>query len=113
MGLLDGLHGVLGGVIGAEMVSVVSHAIESQGGLSALVTKFEQQGLGGVVQSWVGSGPNQTISADQLHKVLGSATVQQMASKFGINPEVLLQQLSQALPQAVDKLTPNGTMPRT
>jgi uncharacterized protein YidB (DUF937 family) len=109
MGLLDGL---VGGTVGAEMASVVSHAIDSHGGLSGLVAQFQQHGLGGVVQSWVGTGPNQAISADQLHKVLGSATVQQMAAKFGINPEVLLQQLSQVLPQAVDKLTPNGTLPR-
>jgi uncharacterized protein YidB (DUF937 family) len=110
MGLLDG---VLGGAVGAEMVSVVSNAIERHGGLPGLISQFEQQGLGGVVHSWVGTGPNQTISADQLHQVLGSATVQQMAAKFGINPQVLLQQLSQVLPQAVDKMTPGGTVPRT
>jgi uncharacterized protein YidB (DUF937 family) len=108
MGLLDG---ILGGVVGAEMVSVVSNAIERHGGLPALVSQFEQQGLGGVVHSWIGTGPNQPISADQLHQVLGSATVQQMAAKFGINPQVLLQQLTHVLPQAIDKMTPTGTMP--
>ncbi len=60
----------------------------------------------------MGTGPNQGITADQLHQVLGSATVQQMAAKFGINPQVLLQQLSQALPQAVDKMTPGGSVPQ-
>ena len=109
MGLLDGL---LGGAVGAEMATVVSHAIDSHGGLSGLVAQFEQHGLGGVVQSWIGGGPNQPISADQLHKVLGSATVQQMAAKFGVNPDVLVQQLSQVLPKAIDKLTPNGTLPK-
>jgi uncharacterized protein YidB (DUF937 family) len=76
------------------------------------VSQFEQQGLGGVVQSWVGTGPNQPITADQLHKVLGSATVQQMAAKFGIDPQELLQKLSQVLPQAVDKMTPAGVVPQ-
>jgi uncharacterized protein YidB (DUF937 family) len=108
MGLLDG---VLGGVVGAEMTSLVSHAIQQHGGLPGLISQFEQQGLGGVVHSWVGSGPNQGITTDQLHQVLGSAAVQQMAAKFGINPQVLLQQLSQALPQAVDKMTPGGAVP--
>jgi uncharacterized protein YidB (DUF937 family) len=109
MGLLDGL---IGGAVGAELTSVVSNAIEQHGGLPGLISQFEQQGLGGVVHSWVGTGPNQSISAEQLHQVLGSATVQQMAAKFGINPQVLLQQLSQVLPQAVDKMTPGGTVPR-
>lgn len=110
MGLLDG---VLGGVVGAEMTSIVTNAIERHGGLPGLVSQFEQQGLGGVVHSWIGTGPNQPITADQLHQVLGSATVQQLAAKFGINPQVLLQQLSQVLPQAVDKMTPTGVVPRS
>ena len=79
MGLLDG---VLGGVLGAEVTSLVSHAIEQHGGVSGLVAQFEQQGLGNVVQSWIGKGPNLPISPDQLNKVLGSATVQQMAAKL-------------------------------
>jgi uncharacterized protein YidB (DUF937 family) len=110
MGLLDG---ILGGVVGAEMTSLVQGAIERHGGLPGLVSQFEQQGLGSVVQSWVGNGPNQPITAEQLHQVLGSAAVQQMAAKFGINPQELLQKLSQVLPQAVDKMTPAGVVPRT
>lgn len=109
MGLLDGL---LGGVVGAEMTSLVQGEIARHGGLPGLVSQFEQQGLGGVVQSWVGTGPNQPITADQLHKVLGSATVQQMAAKFGLDPQELLQKLSHALPQAVDKMTPAGVVPQ-
>jgi uncharacterized protein YidB (DUF937 family) len=109
MGLLDGL---LGGVVGAEMTSLVQGEIARHGGLPGLVSQFEQQGLGGVVQSWVGTGPNQPITADQLHKVLGSAAVQQMAAKFGLDPQELLQKLSQALPQAVDKMTPAGVVPQ-
>ncbi len=107
MGLLDSM---LGGAVGAEMASIVSHAIEKHGGLSGLVAQFEQQGLGNIVHSWVGNGANLPISADQLHQVLGSAAVQQMAAKFGVNPQVLLQQLSQVLPTAVDKMTPGGTI---
>jgi uncharacterized protein YidB (DUF937 family) len=107
MGLLDSM---LGGALGAEVASVVSHAIEQHGGVSGLVAQFEKQGLGNVVHSWVGNGANLPVSTDQLHQVLGSATVQQMAAKFGLNPQVLLQQLSQHLPAAVDKLTPGGTI---
>jgi uncharacterized protein YidB (DUF937 family) len=109
MGLLDG---VLGGVLGAEMTSMVTSAIERHGGLPGLVSQFEQQGLGGVVHSWIGTGPNQSITAEKLQQLLGSTTVQQLAAKFGINPQVLLQQLSQALPQAVDKMTPAGVVPK-
>src|SRR5450631_661194 len=110
MGLLDG---ILGGVVGAEMTSLVAAAIERHGGLPGLVSQFEQQGLGGGVHSWIGAGPNQPISTDQLHQVLGSAAVTQMAAKFGINPQDLLQKLTQVLPQAVDGMTPAGAIPRS
>ncbi len=109
MGLLDGL---LGGVVGAGVTSMVEGVIAQHGGVQGLVAQFEKQGLGGVVQSWVGPGANQAISADQLHQVLGSETVTNLAQKFGINPQELLEKLSTALPQAVDKLTPNGTVAR-
>jgi uncharacterized protein YidB (DUF937 family) len=107
------LNGLLSGVVGAEMISLAQGAIERHGGLPGLMSQFEQQGLGGVVQSWVGTGPNQPITVDQLHNVLGSATVQQMAAKFGLNPQDLLQKLSQVLPQAVDKMTPGGVVPQS
>jgi uncharacterized protein YidB (DUF937 family) len=110
MRLLDGL---LGGVVGAEMTSLVQGEIARHGGLPGLVSQFQQQGLGGVVQSWIGTGANQPITADQLHKVLGSATVQQMAARFGLDPQELLQKLSQVLPQAVDKMTPAGVVPQS
>lgn len=108
MGLFDGL---LGGVIGAELTNVVSGVIQTHGGVQGLVAQFEKQGLGGVMQSWIGEGANLPISAEQLHQVLGSDTVTQLAQKFGLNPQELLQKLSTALPQAVDKMTPGGVVP--
>jgi uncharacterized protein YidB (DUF937 family) len=82
-------------------------------GSKGLVAQFEKQGLGGVVGSWVGTGANQPISADQLHQVLGSDMVTQMAQKFGLNPQDLLQKLAANLPQAVDKLTPGGVVSKS
>ena len=108
MGLLDG---VLGGIVGAEVNNLVSGIIEKHGGVQGLISQFEKNGLGAVAQSWVGTGANQAISADQLHQVLGSDTVTQLAAKFGINPQDLLQKVSQALPQVVDKMTPGGVVP--
>ena len=108
MSLLDGL---LGGVIGGEMATVVNSFIQQHGGIQGMVAQFEKQGLGPTVQSWVGSGANQPISADQVHQVFGSGTIAQLAAKAGMNPQDLAQKLSQILPGAIDKLTPEGRVP--
>jgi uncharacterized protein YidB (DUF937 family) len=110
MGLLDGL---LGGAVGAEMVTVVNGLIEKHGGVQGIVAQLEQQGLGGTVRSWVGTGANQPITADQIHQAFGSDTVKQLAAKIGMTPEDLASKLSQILPQAIDKLTPGGVAAKT
>ncbi|HWG70677.1 MAG TPA: YidB family protein [Steroidobacteraceae bacterium] len=110
MGLLDG---ILGGVIGGEMVSVVNGLIEKHGGVQGIVKQFEQQGLGETVKSWVGTGANLPISADQVHQALGSGALQELAAKVGLNPQDLAQKLSQILPQAIDRLTPGGAVAKS
>ena len=109
MGMLDGL---LGGVVGAGMVTVVNSIIEKHGGLQGVVGEFERNGLGATVKSWVGTGPNQPISPDEVHRVLGPDLLRQLSEKTGVSVQDLTQKLSQVLPQAVDKLTPDGAIPR-
>ena len=109
MGMVDG---ILGGLIGGEMATVVNRLIEKHGGVSGIVTQLEQQGLGATVKSWVGTGPNQPISADEVHQAIGADTIQEIAAKFGLTPQDLAHKLSQVLPQAIDKLTPGGVVPK-
>jgi uncharacterized protein YidB (DUF937 family) len=81
------------------------------GGLGGLISAFQQAGLGDVMQSWISQGTNQPISPDQLHNVLGSDQAQAMANNAGMPVQDFLTQLSQHLPQAVDKMTPDGKLP--
>ena len=108
MGMFDGL---IGGVVGGAMVSVVSGILEQHGGLQGVVNEFERNGFGPTMSSWVGTGPNQPISADQMHRALGPELLQQLAAKAGMSVEDLTQKLAQVLPQAVDKMTPEGKLP--
>lgn len=109
MGMFDG---ILGGIVGAGMVSVVNSILEQHGGLQGVVGQFEKNGLGPTVRSWVGTGPNQPISPEDVHKALGPDLLRQLAEKSGLSEQDLVQKLSHVLPQAVDKLTPNGTIPK-
>ena len=108
MGMFDGL---LGGIVGAGMVSVVNGILEKHGGLQGVVSQFERNGLGSTVQSWISTGPNQTISPQDLHKALGPDLLRQLSQKSGLSEQDLAQRLAQVLPEAVDKMTPNGTLP--
>jgi uncharacterized protein YidB (DUF937 family) len=109
MGMFDGL---LGGLVGAGMVSVLNNIVEKHGGLQGVVSEFEKNGLGATVKSWVGTGPNQSISPDEVQKVLGPDLLQQLSQKSGLSVQDLTQKLAQVLPQAVDKATPDGAIPR-
>ncbi len=82
------------------------------GGLGGLVSKLQQAGLGDVVGSWVGTGQNLPVQPEQLGRALGPDTISSMAGQLGMNNNDLLGQLSQMLPQVVDKLTPQGQVPQ-
>ena len=116
MGLLDNLEGqALGGLLGGNsnpLVAGLLQMIQNQpGGLQGLVQNFHDKGLGGVVSSWVSTGQNLPISADQIHQGLGSDAVKELAAKAGISPDMAGGAIAQLLPALVDKLTPNGQVP--
>ncbi len=116
MGLLDKLENeAIGKVMGSTsnpMASTLLQMIQNQpGGLQGLVQSFHDKGLGGLVASWVGSGQNMPITADQIHQVLGSDQVKALAAKAGISPDQAGSAIAQLLPGIVDKLTPNGEIP--
>jgi uncharacterized protein YidB (DUF937 family) len=108
MGLLDG---IIGGIVGAEMATTVNGLIARHGGLGGIVKEFQSQGFGPTVKSWISTGENLPISSDQLQKVLGADNLAKLAAKTGMTPDELAAKLTVALPQVIDKLTPNGTLP--
>ena len=121
MGILDSLEnspelkGMLG-QLGAAVIPVVLGEVMGnggQGGLSAIVAKLEQAGLGDQVKSWIGTGQNLPITADQLQQVLGSDTVKQLAARFNIPVDQPSKVLAQQLPGAVDSASPDGKLPHT
>jgi uncharacterized protein YidB (DUF937 family) len=121
MGFLDDvLREVSGGAAGATDPAHHTLATELCGmlagggaskGLGGLVDLFNQKGLGDVVSSWVSTGGNLPISAEQIQAVLGNSQVQALAAKAGIDPQKASQAIAQILPQLVDRCTPTGRIP--
>lgn len=116
MSLFDSVVGAVSSHLQQQggMAQVLSSLLANNGelgGLNGLVDKFNQAGLGDVVSSWIGSGANQPISADQLSGVLGQDVLGKAASQLGLDPLQLSGQLSSMLPGLIDKLTPQGAAP--
>ncbi|WP_375462084.1 YidB family protein [uncultured Enterovirga sp.] len=80
-------------------------------GLDGLADRFSQNGQGGAMNSWIGPGQNQAIAPHELDQALGSDTVEELSRQTGLERDDLLSQLSHALPQVVDGLTPQGRLP--
>jgi uncharacterized protein YidB (DUF937 family) len=126
MGIFDVLSGALGQALRqggrppeqagaggeASFPGAFSEILASSGfgSLSGLVQRLQQGGLGEQVSSWLGSGANLPVSADELRAALGNEQVQRIAQQFGIPADRILQILSQHLPETVDKASPNGAI---
>jgi len=91
--------------------SVLQMINNQPGGLGALIQGFREKGLGEVVNSWISTGQNLPISADQIQQALGNNKLQEIAQQSGVSADSVSSQLSSLLPVLVDKLTPSGQMP--
>jgi uncharacterized protein YidB (DUF937 family) len=109
MGLFDG---VLGGVVGAEMATVVNGLIERHGGVQGMVSQLRTNGFGPTVSSWVNEGPNAPIAPQEVHKAFGDQTMNELAAESGMSTEELARKLSQILPHAVNALHTEGSVPQ-
>ena len=131
MGLLDSVLGSAMGALqgggqgaggNALLMQVISALLQGQGGgsgggagalggLGGLLAQLQQGGLGDAAKSWVSTGQNLPVSADQLQSALGGDRIDALAQQVGLRAGDLASQLAQYLPQVVDHLTPNGQLP--
>jgi uncharacterized protein YidB (DUF937 family) len=82
----------------------------NSGGLPGLMQQFESQGLGHLVQSWVGPGQNLPVTGAQLQSVLGNDRLQQLAARVGLPPDAAASALAAVLPSLIDRVTPGGSV---
>jgi uncharacterized protein YidB (DUF937 family) len=108
-------QGVPGSVLLSTVIAMLANGQQAQGagvgGLGDLIGRFTQSGLGDVIGSWIGHGPNAPVSADQITNVLGSDAIGKIAAQLGLSHGDAAGQLSQILPEVVSRLTPQGQAP--
>ena len=102
-----GLAGVLRTIFGGGSVPgpVLSR------GVGNTVQDFERRGHGEIARSWVGRGPNRSITAEKLEAALGEDGIRDLMKQTGMERDELLSTLSEHLPRVIDHLTPEGRLP--
>ena len=112
MSIFGNLGGMLGDLIerhgGAE--AMVQNALQQAGGVQGIVGKLQSAGYGEQVQSWLGAGPNQPVTADGIAQAIGHGKLGEMAQRYGVQPDQLSGLLAKVLPGLVDRMSPNGTV---
>ena len=102
-GILDGLGGLLGGAAGSGGLA---------GGLGDLMDTFKKSGQAEVADSWITPGvETQGLTPDQVEQAIGRENLDELTKRTGLSRAELLTRLSKAIPENVDKLTPNGKFP--
>lgn len=112
-GLSNDPNSAAGGLIDSVKKTIGSSptATSITGGLGELVDQFTKSGAGRTAESWIGKGPNEPITESQMEKTLGADLIDSLVKQTGLSREELLSRLSKTLPEAVDKLTPDGRLP--
>lgn len=112
-GALGGLTGSKSGGAGGMMGALIPMlgGMLAGGGLSKLLSGFQAQGLSSQADSWVGTGPNEPVTAGQVGQVIGDDEIAQIAEKLGVSHEEAAQAIAEVLPQVVDRVSPEGQLP--
>ena len=96
-----------------SVIQMVANKGSGAGGLGGLVGALTQGGLGNVASSWVGTGANLPVSAEQFQSALGGVggsggLLAQLAQSANLSQGDTASGFAQVLPGLVDKLTPDG-----
>lgn len=115
MGFLDKVGGALKGAL--DQVEALSPGLISStlantkfGNLQGLVEQMQKGGLDQQVKSWLSSGANLPVTAEQVRAALGNQKVKELAEKFGLPIDATLKLLAEQLPAAVDQASPDGKL---
>ena len=117
MSLLDQALGALAGRQSGDNNALLQSVLQlvdnpQNGGLEGIIQSFQQGGLGEIVNSWVSTGQNLPISAEQIQSILGGASLSGLAAQLGVSPEQASDSLADMLPQLIDQVTPDGRVPQ-
>jgi uncharacterized protein YidB (DUF937 family) len=101
-----GLGDILGQVLGAG-----AGGGPAAGGLGDLLDQVRRSGFGEQADSWVARGPNNPIPPDAMTQIFGHDGLERISRQAGISEDEATRGLAELLPEMVDRVTPDGSVP--
>ncbi len=134
LGGLGGLGGVLGNVFGggadqqgadigggsprggrggllAMLLPLAMQWVQRNGGIRAVLDRFQQRGYAQQAASWVSTGENQPLDARAVNAVVGSDELSRLSQQLGVPDQQVANGLADILPEVVNHLSPAGDVP--
>ncbi len=84
---------------------------DKRGSFAGFANLFQQKGLGSIVQSWIGTGPSESITPHQVESVFGAPLLAAIAGKMGVDKSMTAGAIGSLLPGLVNELTVGGKAP--
>ena len=113
----DQLTQMLGSLLGADkrdaspIILAIMKFVQSQGGISGIIAKFQKKGLDKQADSWVGTGENQKLTPQQVQQVFDQPALDDLAKSMNTTPNVASKTLADYLPELLNQFTPDGKLP--
>jgi uncharacterized protein YidB (DUF937 family) len=113
-GLATGGRRGLGGNQGLLLAMLLPYAmqwVQRNGGVGAVLDRFRQKGMGPKADSWVSTGANQALRAEEADEVVGGEELSRMAHQLGIPEQEVAAGFAEIVPELVNQLSPEGQVP--
>ena len=93
------------------LLPVVLAYIQKNGGLSGVLSKFSNNGMGNKAQSWVNiDTDNDGIDAGDIQRLFSEQEIQAACAQTGASESEVCQGIAELLPKVVNDLTPQGDL---
>jgi uncharacterized protein YidB (DUF937 family) len=97
-----------GGALLAVLLPLAMQWVQRNGGLGAVLGKFQQKGYSHEAASWVSTGQNEAVPREAIDEVVGLDELSRLSQQLGVPEQQVADGFAQLLPEVVNQLTPQG-----
>jgi len=103
--------GSKGGALMVMLLPLAMQWVQRNGGIGAVLQRFQHKGYSQQAASWVSTGPNEELEPQAMNEVMGTDELSRLSQQLGVSQDEVSSGMAQILPQMVNHLTPEGGVP--